>query len=123
MVQYNNMSLGLLLAAVVCLFHFKDYLASIMFVAALNYKQMELYHALPFFSYLLGRCALCSSWSRSIGKLTAIGVTVIATFLIIWLPFLLTPMSQDQYLQVYFHKLKYMGMSITQLNFLGLPYL
>ena len=94
------MSLGLLIAAVACLFNFKDCLASILFVAALNYKQMELYHALPFFFYLLGRCILCSSWSQSIGKLATIGITVIATFVIIWLPFLILPMSDDPVLQV-----------------------
>lgn len=98
--QYNNMSLGLLIAAVACLFNFKDCLASILFVAALNYKQMELYHALPFFFYLLGRCILCSSWSQSIGKLATIGITVIATFVIIWLPFLILPMSDDPVLQI-----------------------
>ena len=98
--QYNNMSLGLMMAATACLFHFHDYLASILFVAALNYKQMELYHALPFFSYLLGRCLLCSSWSKFVGKLATIGALVIATFCFIWLPFLLLPMSQDPFLQV-----------------------
>ena len=98
--QYNNMSLGLMLAAVACLIHFKDCVASILFVAALNYKQMELYHALPFFSYLLGRCASQSSWSKSIGKLTAIGVSVILSFIFIWLPFLLWPMGANHLLQV-----------------------
>ena len=94
------MSLGLMIASVACLFKFKDHLASILFVAALNYKQMELYHALPFFSYLLGRCILCKSWKRSFGKLITIGLTVIASFIIIWLPFILYPMLQDPILQV-----------------------
>lgn len=35
---------------------------SICFSLALNYKQMELYHALPFFCYLLGWCL--QKWSR-----------------------------------------------------------
>ena len=94
------MSLGLMLAAVACLFLFKDYLASVVFVVALNYKQMELYHALPFFSYLLGRCLFCSSWTKSAGKLTAISLTVIATYSVIWLPFLVLAMSEDPILQV-----------------------
>ena len=98
--QYNNMSLGLMIAAVACLFKFKDHLASMLFVAALNYKQMELYHALPFFFYLLGRCFLCNTWARSLRKLSTIGLTVLATFIIIWLPFILYPMSQDPILQV-----------------------
>jgi hypothetical protein len=32
-----------------------DVLGSILFCLAINYKQMELYHALPFFFYLLGK--------------------------------------------------------------------
>ena len=94
------MSLGLMLAAVASIFRFNDNLASMLFVAALNYKQMELYHALPFFFYLLGRCMLCSTWSKSIKKLAGIGITVIFTFVIIWLPFLTFPISDDPVLQV-----------------------
>jgi len=32
-------------------------LGSILFCLAINYKQMELYHALPFFFYLLAKSA------------------------------------------------------------------
>ena len=35
--------------------HNWDVIGSIAFSMALNYKQMELYHALPFFFYLLGK--------------------------------------------------------------------
>ena len=99
--QYNNMSLGLMIAAVACLFQFKDNVASILFVAALNYKQMELYHALPFFSYLLGRCTLCSTRSKGFRKLVTVGLTVIGTFFVLWLPFLLHPRAGNQSLQVF----------------------
>lgn len=50
------MSLGLALWAVLCLCHDWDLLGSVAFCLALNYKQMELYHSLPFFCYLLGKC-------------------------------------------------------------------
>jgi alpha-1,3-glucosyltransferase len=60
--QYNGISLGLTQLAIFYLFKSRDVrlkflmLASFLFAASLNYKQMELYHALPFFFYLLGLC-------------------------------------------------------------------
>jgi alpha-1,3-glucosyltransferase len=65
--QYNCISLGLMQLAVYFLASNQNSkarssnmkrlcLASLMFTLALNYKQMELYHSLPFFFYLLGIC-------------------------------------------------------------------
>ena len=54
--QYNNVSLGLFVLAVAFILRDKNLLASLTFVLALSYKQMELYHSLPFFFYLLGLC-------------------------------------------------------------------
>ena len=54
--QYNNISLGLMIGAVAATLHGLDCFSALLFVGALNYKQMELYHALPFFSYFLGKC-------------------------------------------------------------------
>lgn len=51
--QYNNISLGLTVLAVAAILTNRRILGSLLFVLALNYKQMELYHALPFFCYLL----------------------------------------------------------------------
>ncbi|XP_017966462.2 probable dolichyl pyrophosphate Man9GlcNAc2 alpha-1,3-glucosyltransferase, partial [Drosophila navojoa] len=51
--QYNNMSLGLASVAVAALLCDRNYVAAFTFTLALNYKQMELYHSLPFFAYLL----------------------------------------------------------------------
>ena len=49
---------------------------------------MELYHALPFFCYLLGK-ALCDDPNdRWLRKVTYLGVTVLGTFVLCWLPFL-----------------------------------
>ena len=82
--QYNNVSLGFFVLAVALLAKHMNVLGSILFCLALNYKQMELYHALPFFFYLLGLC-----WKeRSLGKLVAIAITVVATMVVVWLPFL-----------------------------------
>ena len=63
--QYNSISLGLTQLALYFLLNTDTNAntkvklkwlisASILFCMALNYKQMELYHALPFFFYLLG---------------------------------------------------------------------
>lgn len=54
--QYNNISLGLTLFAVVAILLNRRLLGAVFFVLALNYKQMELYHAMPFFCYLLANC-------------------------------------------------------------------
>jgi alpha-1,3-glucosyltransferase len=54
--QYNNVSLGLAAMAIAALLKDERILGAIFFVFALNYKQMELYHAVPFFCYLLSNC-------------------------------------------------------------------
>lgn len=54
--QYNNISLGLTVLAVVAVLFNRRILGAAFFVLALNYKQMELYHAMPFFCYLLANC-------------------------------------------------------------------
>ncbi|CAL4124291.1 unnamed protein product [Meganyctiphanes norvegica] len=95
--QYNNASLGLLIAAVTAIMSGKDCLASVFFSLALNYKQMELYHALPIFFYLLGTCIKQGSFTGFVVKLIKIGITVVLTFTIVWAP-LLTDL--DAFLQV-----------------------
>lgn len=95
--QYNNASLGLLIAAVSAIILGMDCLASVLFSLALNYKQMELYHALPFFFYLLGICVKQGSVKGFLIKLIKIGISVVLTFAIIWAPFL---SDLDLFLQV-----------------------
>lgn len=86
--QYNCINLGLTLWSIVFMMHSKHLLASIAFCLALNYKQMSLYHALPFFFYLLGLSFSQSSFFTQLRKLFTISVTVIVTFAIVWLPFI-----------------------------------
>ncbi|XP_066600567.1 probable dolichyl pyrophosphate Man9GlcNAc2 alpha-1,3-glucosyltransferase isoform X2 [Prorops nasuta] len=88
--QYNCVSLGLFVGAVGAIFQNAILLASFLFTLALNYKQMELYHALPFFFYILGRYKPGKNKSimHSIGTLFLVSSIVILTFLILWLPFL-----------------------------------
>ncbi|BFZ16595.1 hypothetical protein BsWGS_19634 [Bradybaena similaris] len=85
--QYNNVSLGLLVLATLAITWRRDFLAALLFCCALNYKQMELYHALPFFSYLLGSC-VTTTWTAGLKKLVMLAVTVVACFAAVWSPFL-----------------------------------
>uniref|UniRef100_A0A1B6HX31 Alpha-1,3-glucosyltransferase n=1 Tax=Homalodisca liturata TaxID=320908 RepID=A0A1B6HX31_9HEMI len=89
--QYNCVSLGLFIFAVCAIVQERHLIASVLFCCALCYKQMELYHALPIFFYLLGQC-----WSvfkqkgilKAMLKLISIGVVVVVAFAFICFPFL-----------------------------------
>ncbi|XP_071781756.1 dolichyl pyrophosphate Man9GlcNAc2 alpha-1,3-glucosyltransferase [Centroberyx gerrardi] len=94
--QYNGVSLGLALWGVLALGLGWDVLGSLAFSLALNYKQMELYHALPFFCYLLGKSVKLGP-GRGLFLLVRVAVTVLVTFALCWLPFLSDP---SQALQV-----------------------
>ena len=96
--QYNSASLGLFLMAVAALMRGKDLTGSLLFVLALNYKQMELYHALPIFFYLLGLCWKKPTITSRCLKLSSIGATVICTFALVWAPFIF--LGSDSVLQV-----------------------
>jgi len=95
--QYNSVSLGLTVWAVIGLSSGWDIAGAAAFVLALNYKQMELYHAMPFFCYLLGSCFTSAGW-KSLFKLVSLGVVVILSFAICWLPFLQDPSAALQVL-------------------------
>ncbi|XP_068623597.1 dolichyl pyrophosphate Man9GlcNAc2 alpha-1,3-glucosyltransferase [Battus philenor] len=91
--QYNSLSLGLFLWATFYVVAIEnDILATVFFVLALNYKQMELYHSLPFFFYLLRKCFINLPAKKKlyyiIGRFNKLAVAVICTFVIIWYPFL-----------------------------------
>ncbi|XP_068175741.1 dolichyl pyrophosphate Man9GlcNAc2 alpha-1,3-glucosyltransferase [Antennarius striatus] len=95
--QYNGVSLGFTLWGVLALGLGWDSLGSVAFCLALSYKQMELYHALPFFCYLLGKCVKLGLMGRGLFLLVRIATTVLVTFTLCWLPFLSDP---SQALQV-----------------------
>ena len=96
--QYNNISLGLFLAAVAFILRERLLVGSVLFVCALNYKQMELYHALPFFFYLLAICARKRTYGAKLAQLIKIGLTVLVTFGVIWSPFIV--IGKESVLQV-----------------------
>ncbi|XP_077298308.1 ALG6 alpha-1,3-glucosyltransferase garnysstan [Arctopsyche grandis] len=98
--QYNCVSLGLFVWATTFILLDKFVLASVFFVAAVNYKQMELYHSIPFFLYLLRQCIPNShrSYRQALVQFAKISVTVVVTFGVIWLPFLSNFQSVSQVL-------------------------
>ncbi|XP_029284686.1 dolichyl pyrophosphate Man9GlcNAc2 alpha-1,3-glucosyltransferase [Cottoperca gobio] len=89
--QYNGVSLGFALWGVLALGLGCDALGSVAFCLALNYKQMELYHALPFFCYLLGKSVKLGLMGRGLFLLVRIASTVLVIFALCWLPFLSDP--------------------------------
>lgn len=97
--QYNGVSLGLTLWAVWALGLGWDVLGSMAFCLALCYKQMELYHALPFFCYLLGKCFKQGIMGQGLFLLVRVGVTVLLTLALCWLPFLSDPSQALQVLR------------------------
>ena len=86
--QYNCVSLGLALWAIAFLSQGRNILGAIAFSAALNFKQMELYHALPIFFYLLAACNKKPKLTGKLSSLVQIGIATLLTFGLIWLPFL-----------------------------------
>ncbi|XP_058791337.1 probable dolichyl pyrophosphate Man9GlcNAc2 alpha-1,3-glucosyltransferase [Phymastichus coffea] len=87
--QYNCVSLGFFIASVALIFQDSLMLGSCFFVLALNYKQMELYHALPFFFYILGLCFRARNRMSSLYLLVGVSLTVLVTFVTVWAPFLI----------------------------------
>lgn len=54
--QYNTVMLGFVVASMSAMVAGRYFWASVFFVAALGFKQMALYYALPVFFFLLGSC-------------------------------------------------------------------
>ncbi|XP_058821452.1 probable dolichyl pyrophosphate Man9GlcNAc2 alpha-1,3-glucosyltransferase [Topomyia yanbarensis] len=91
--QYNNVSLGLAAVAIAAVIADRNFLGAVLFVLALNYKQMELYHALPFFFYLLQWCfrgANGIDYGNGVLNLLKLGTVVIGTFAFLWSPWLVS---------------------------------
>ncbi len=87
--QYNNISLGLFLLSAASFLRRSDLIGAFLFTCALNYKQMELYHALPVFCCLLGSALReRRSMFAAMGWVAMIGFVVVATFAATWWPFL-----------------------------------
>ncbi|XP_024421336.2 dolichyl pyrophosphate Man9GlcNAc2 alpha-1,3-glucosyltransferase [Desmodus rotundus] len=85
--QYNSVSLGFALWGILGVSCHWDLLGSLAFCLALNYKQMELYHSLPFFCFLLGKCFKKGLKGKGFVLLVKLAGTVVASFILCWLPF------------------------------------
>lgn len=89
--QYNCVSLGLFICAVAAVIKNKNFFASVFFCLSLSYKQMQLYHSLPFFFYFLGtffkRWKKCG-FSEAFRNLRLVALGVILTFVLVWFPFI-----------------------------------
>ncbi|EFA77077.1 glycosyltransferase [Heterostelium album PN500] len=96
--QYNGISLGFALFGITFILRNQQLLASLFFVLSLNYKQMSLYYSPAFFFYLLFTNLSFSNIFKSILNIAKIGIVVITTFIICWIPFL----SLEQASQVLF---------------------
>lgn len=86
--QYNCISLGFTLLAVTLILRQNLVLASVFFVLSLNYKQMSLYYSLSFFFYILAYAWNQSNLFQCSKKILIVGLTVVGTFAICWMPFL-----------------------------------
>ena len=94
--QYNCISLGLFIISLVMFSRDSDFLGSVAFCLAMLYKQMELYHALPIFFFLLSKC-FSHSFTNGIKRFVLLALTVCTTTILVLLPFIT---SMDQLRQV-----------------------
>ncbi|CAD5212499.1 unnamed protein product [Bursaphelenchus okinawaensis] len=85
--QYNHICLALALKSFVLMAKGQQVLGSVLFVLALNFKQMALYYALPVFCFLFGRSLKRGVFGGSVNVIK-LGVTVILSFAVLWSPFL-----------------------------------
>lgn len=86
--QYNSISLGFCVWGIVGVASGWDVFGSIAYCLAINYKQMELYHSLPFFCYLLGKAYTAShNKIETVNMITKLAVTVVIIFGVCWIPF------------------------------------
>lgn len=86
--QYNCVCLGLCLFAIFFLHRNNLPASTIMFCLALNYKQISLYYAIPFFVYMLSNVFSCKGLLEKVKLFTILSLTVLVTFVICWLPFI-----------------------------------
>lgn len=60
--QYNSISLAFAVWAIIAAVTRYYSICCVAFALALNFKQMELYHSVPFFCFLLGRAFQQEKW-------------------------------------------------------------
>lgn len=82
--QYNCVSLGLTVLAVVALLSDQFSCSAILYTLAIHHKQMSLYHSLSFFAYMVGTLIM-----KRVDVLTTfrVGTVIMSTLGLMWLPF------------------------------------
>ena len=90
--QYNTVMLGFVLACIVSLLSDRYLLGSMVFVAALCFKQMALYFAPAIFAYCVGVCLLPKV---RFARLLGIAVVTVLSFAIMFAPVLLGALYDD----------------------------
>lgn len=93
--QYNAVSLGFTLAAVALILHDRIYLGSCMYCLALCFKQISLYYAPAFFFFLLSQALRRPSWSAAVGRVACLGLVVVLTMLLCFLPWVLQSWTEQ----------------------------
>ncbi|KAI7876226.1 ALG6, ALG8 glycosyltransferase [Lichtheimia hyalospora FSU 10163] len=95
--QYNSVMLGLSLWAINGFLSGHYILGSIAFCLSLAFKQMALYYAVAVFAFLLGKCIKAATPMQGLVLLVKLGLVVIVSFTVLFLPWL---GSLDQIQQV-----------------------
>ncbi|KAI6227968.1 Alpha-1,3-glucosyltransferase [Aphelenchoides besseyi] len=88
--QYNHIAMGFALRSFLYFHKRKQIAGSICFVLALNFKQIALYYSLPVFVFLLFCNFSKKTWSSGFANVVKLGLTVVLTMIVLWLPFLST---------------------------------
>ncbi|GAB5035358.1 dolichyl pyrophosphate man9 c2 alpha-glucosyltransferase-like, partial [Nannochloropsis oceanica] len=83
---YNSVCLGLALLGAAFILRGREVLGSVLFCLALNFKHIALYYAMAFFVFLLRRCL---SAPLPFLRVLLLGLSVLSTFAVLWLPFCL----------------------------------
>ncbi|RLN65643.1 hypothetical protein BBJ28_00001818, partial [Nothophytophthora sp. Chile5] len=90
--QYNNVCLGFTALGVALILRGHEFLGSVSYCLALNFKQMALYYAPAFGVFLFARCMYRK---QCIFHLVKLAVAVIGTFVLLWLPFCTHPSAGE----------------------------
>ncbi|KAM0747216.1 ALG6, ALG8 glycosyltransferase [Meredithblackwellia eburnea MCA 4105] len=88
--QYNSLMLGLTLWSINLFQAGRDLSGSVLFVAALGFKQMALYYSPAVFAYLLGKCFYLGG-RPGIKLFLQLGIVVLTSFVVLFSPFLSPP--------------------------------
>jgi len=82
--QYNCVSLGLTVLAIVCILKDQMVIGGLLFTLAVNHKQMSLYHAIPFLVQMVSSILVKQ---KGFVRAFRVGLTILSTLVLLWGPF------------------------------------